>query len=144
MHRAILAGSLLVCGALMLPGCSSPANRYSSELKTGLKALNELRFAYEKVKTNENVQGAAAEIKEISNRLLQIKTRIEEATPADDKLKEKILKKYSGMFEGILMTLQFEQARVGAMGLDQDTQDVSQKVHKAFTDLTRPEKKTTK
>lgn len=137
---------LLPCiGLALLAGCSSPSERYQAELRSGLKGLNELHFVFKKVKQKENVAGIQGELREASDKLMKIKAKIDEAEPKDEKLREKILKSFSTLHEGILQNIAEEQKRVdGLEPINADAKQAVEKVLSEYKKLERKEKDKTK
>jgi hypothetical protein len=128
-----------------LAGCSSPTERYTAELRSGLKGLNEMHFIFKKVKQKENVAGIQGELREISDKLTKIKAKIDEAEPKDEKLKEKILKSFSPLHEGILENIAAEQQRVNGMEpIGADAKQAVDKVMTEYKKLVRKDKDKTK
>lgn len=138
MYRAILASVVLLF--LTLSGCSA-ANQYGSQIKVGLKALNELNFALKKIQDPDKSSGPIGEVREITNKLKEIKTQIDAAAPQDEKVKERVLKFYSPILEPILDNITEEQKRIRGIAnvsLDPATAEVVQ----SYKTLERREKKT--
>jgi hypothetical protein len=147
MCRLRLSAVAFLFLSLLLMGCSSPVNRYKMEYKKGLKALHELHFTLKKSKNaNGEWKISGSDIKEINERLVDIRKLIDETEPQDEKLKEQVLKRYSPMLEAILANIDAvkkemaQSKKVEFSGGGSETLKQSDTICKTYEALTRPEK----
>lgn len=141
MRKNIILGFILLGFSILVGGCAPPHARYAAEINASLKNINNVIFAYKKVQQAEHVKNVQSEVKELVDKLKENKTRVDEATPTDDKVKEKVLKKYSDSLESILSNLDTENKRVSSLGLSPEVYKMTDDIIKSFKTLERPDSK---
>jgi len=85
--------------------------------------MTDLLFALKKADQADRVKTFSAEFRELSDKLKETKAKIDEAVPPDEKVKEKVLKKYAPVLSIMLGNLDAELKRVNGMGLGKETGD---------------------
>ncbi len=118
-------------------GCSSAVDRYKSEIKNGLKALNELYSAYSKVQRKDQAEAAGKAIREAAHKAEEAKARIDAAEPASEKDKEKVLRMFGPVLDTILKNIKDKRGSASREALPEDAAAASDAACQLFQELVR-------
>lgn len=144
MRKTINLGLILLGFSILVGGCAPPHARYAAEITASIKNMNNIIFAYKKVQQPEHVKNIQSEVKELVDKLKENKTRLDEATPTDAKVKEKVLVKYADSLDSILSNVDAENKRVGQMGLSPEVFKMTNDVINSYKTLVIKDAKTKK